>query len=100
MNKKDLAVKIARQMRMTQSEAQKIINALVQEIKDGLEADEEVVFYGFGTFSLKNRKARKARDVIAGKTMTIPARTIVAFKPAKKFADRISRNCEDRGRAY
>lgn len=73
---------------------------LLQEIKDGLVANEEVVFYGFGTFSLKNRKARKARDIHAAKFLTIPARTIVAFKPAKKFADRISRNCEDRGRAY
>lgn len=54
-------------------------------IKDVVYNGQEVTLRGFGTFQVKHRKAKSARNISAGTTIQIPARYVVAFKPSKDF---------------
>lgn len=54
-------------------------------IKDAVYNGQDVTLRGFGTFQVKHRKAKSARNISAGTTIQIPARYVVAFKPSKDF---------------
>jgi DNA-binding protein HU-beta len=57
-------------------------------IKDSLlERKENVYLRGFGSFIIKHRAAKTARNILKNTTMTIAAHDLPSFKPAKSFAD-------------
>lgn len=62
-----------------------VINYTLGVIEDAVYNGNAVTLRGFGTFQTKHRKARTARNISAGKTIQIPARYVVAFKPSKDF---------------
>jgi len=62
-----------------------VITHALGVIKDAIYNGQEVTLRGFGTFQIKHRKAKSARNISAGTTIQIPARYVVAFKPSKDF---------------
>ena len=56
---------------------------------DGLFMDKEVRLVGFGTFSVRKRKARTGRNPQTGDEIRIPASTTVGFKPGKNLKDAV-----------
>lgn len=80
----------------------KVISAVVEmfmdTIKNSLEKGENVYLREFGTFALKKKASKKARNIVkkddgyVTTTITVPAHTIPSFKPAKKFIDRVKKN--------
>lgn len=62
-----------------------VITHALGVIKDAVYNGQEVTLRGFGTFQVKHRKAKSARNISAGTTIQIPARYVVAFKPSKDF---------------
>lgn len=62
-----------------------VINHTLGVIKDAVYNGQDVTLRGFGTFQVKHRKAKSARNISAGTTIQIPARYVVAFKPSKDF---------------
>lgn len=62
--------------------AMKIISTAVAE-------GETVTLRGFGSFELKHRAAKSARNLKTGAAIIIPAHTVPAFKPAKEFVARV-----------
>jgi DNA-binding protein HU-beta len=54
-------------------------------IRQGLLDDGEVRLMGFGTFTVKHRKARTARNPQTGEAVKVPAKNVVHFKPSKDF---------------
>lgn len=62
-----------------------VITHTLGVIKDVVYNGEGVTLRGFGTFQVKHRKAKSARNISAGTTIQIPARYVVAFKPSKDF---------------
>lgn len=67
------------------SDVKTVIEATLGAISSAVVAGEEVTLRGFGTFQVKTRKAKAARDIKKGTTIMIPARKVVAFKPSKEF---------------
>jgi DNA-binding protein HU-beta len=61
-------------------------------IKKSLEEGENVYLRGFGSFIIKKRAEKKARNISQNTTITIPEHNIPAFKPAKVFVEAISNN--------
>jgi len=51
---------------------------------------EEVFLRGFGSFIIKERKEKTARNISKGTSIRIPAHNIPAFKPAKTFLSKVS----------
>ncbi|MDR0574109.1 MAG: integration host factor subunit beta [Tannerella sp.] len=67
-----------------------IITSYMGTIKQSLEEGENVYLRGFGSFILKKRAEKKARNISKNTTITIPEHNIPAFKPAKTFMEAIA----------
>lgn len=71
---------------LTKVSATKAIDAFLGAIGAYAAEGEKVIIHGFGTFEMKTRKAREGRNMRTGETIQIPAKTYLAFKPAKPKA--------------
>jgi DNA-binding protein HU-beta len=70
---------------LTRKEAKSIVDDVFASIAATLRKGDAVRISAFGSFSLRDRKARKGRNLKTGESITIPARKVVRFKPAKAF---------------
>lgn len=98
MNKTQMAKELASRVEdLTQAGAGAIVDALFDPA-DGIIADElatagtdqKVSIGGFGTFEVRERSARTARNPRTGATVHVPARKHPAFKAAKGLKDRVA----------
>lgn len=64
-----------------------MLNGLLDVIQKSLADGDNVQLVGFGTFSVSERASREGRNPATGKTMTIPAKKGVKFKPGKTLSD-------------
>ncbi len=87
MNKSELTKQVADAASMTQAEAGRAVDAVLDTISGELKKGEQVALAGFGTFLAKTRKEREGRNPATGKTMVIPEKTSAAFKPASALKD-------------
>ncbi|HDI82707.1 MAG TPA: HU family DNA-binding protein, partial [candidate division WOR-3 bacterium] len=62
MNKKQLVEHIAKEAGLSKKQAQKAVEAMLGGITKALKKGDKVTFVGFGTFMVRKRKARKARN--------------------------------------
>ena len=85
MNKGELVEHLAASCDMSKTTADQVVNSLLGAISDALAADDKVTLVGFGTFSVSERAAREGRNPQTGKTMQIPAKKNVKFKPGKQL---------------
>ncbi len=79
MNKAELVTEIARRAKLTKSKAQETLNACFESIRTTLKKGQKVQLIGFGTFSVKQRKARMGRNPKTGEQIQIKARRVPAF---------------------
>lgn len=89
MTKIEIIKSIVRQTGVDKEIVTKVVDAYANTIKTSLINGEAVNFRNFGTFHLKHRAAKTARNIAKNTTIIIPAHNIAAFKPAKEFADAI-----------
>lgn len=59
------------------------VKDVLDAIKGIADSGERVVIQGFGTFEVKTRAARKGRNPQTGGEIDIPAKSVLAFRPAK-----------------
>ncbi len=86
MNKGDLVEKIAEQT-STKKEALDLVESIVSAVKGSLSKGQDVAISGFGTFKVKQTKARTGRNPKTGETIQIPAKRKVSFKAAKDLKE-------------
>ena len=89
MTKADIVSEIAKKTGVEKVQIQTIVEAFMEEVKDSLVKEENVYLRGFGSFIIKKRAEKVARNISKNTTITIPAHNIPAFKPAKSFASKI-----------
>ena len=89
MTKADIVSEIAKKTGVEKTQIQTIVEAFMEEVKTSLEKEENVYLRGFGSFIIKKRAEKVARNISKNTTITIPAHNIPAFKPAKSFASKI-----------
>jgi DNA-binding protein HU-beta len=92
MTKAELISQIAKSTGVEKAETLSVITAYMESIKKSLEEGENVYLRGFGSFIIKKRAEKKARNISKNTTITIPEHNIPAFKPAKVFIEAISGN--------
>ena len=68
---------------MSFADAQKIVDLILETIKNRLVQGEKVVISGFGCFRIATRKDRKGVNPRTGDSILIPGRRVVVFKPSK-----------------
>ena len=84
MNKAQLVETVAAKT-STKKEAQEIVETIWNAIKSSLKKEEDVAISGFGTFKVKQTKARMGRNPKTGETIKIPAKKKVAFRVSKEL---------------
>ncbi len=89
MTKADIVSEIAKKTGAEKVQIQTIVEAFMEEVKDSLAKNENVYLRGFGSFIIKTRAEKVARNISKNTTITIPAHNIPAFKPAKTFVAKI-----------
>lgn len=83
MNKTELVRSVAAGSGLSQADAARAVGAVIETITESMQAGEPVVIPGFGSFTVRERAARKGRNPRTGETMTIAARKRVYFNPGK-----------------
>ena len=85
MNKKELVEAVAGSANLTQAEADRALNAVVDSIVKAVAAGDKVAVPGFGTFDKRERAARTGRNPRTGEEITIEASSTPGFKAATQF---------------
>jgi DNA-binding protein HU-beta len=84
MNKNDISKKVHEAHGgLSYVEAQKIVDLILETIKERLTKGEKVLISGFGCFSVMKRKEKKGVNPRTGEPVIIPGRNSVKFKPSK-----------------
>lgn len=91
MTKAEIVNEIAKNTGVERVAVQKVVGQFMEAIKDSLVQDENVYLRGFGSFIVKKRAEKTARNISKNTTIIIPAHNIPAFKPAKSFVGKVSK---------
>ena len=83
MNKRELIDEVSEKVGITKKEIGNIVDAIMEAIKKALSRGEKVTLFGFGTFQLIERKARRGRNPRTGEIIQIPAKRAVKFRAGK-----------------
>lgn len=92
MTKADIVSEIAKSTGVEKVQVQAIVEAFMDSIKTSLTNKNNVYLRGFGSFIVKKRAKKVARNISKNTTITIPEHNIPAFKPAKSFAAKVNLN--------
>ena len=85
MTKAEIVNEVAKATGVEKTTVQAIVESFMESVKGSLSKGEPVYLRGFGSFIIKHRAQKAARNITNKTTMTIPAHDIPAFKPAKVF---------------
>ncbi len=89
MTKADIVSEIAKSTGVERAQVQAIVEAFMESIKNSMTQKNNVYLRGFGSFIIKKRAQKVARNISKNTTITIPEHDIPAFKPAKSFAAKV-----------
>lgn len=91
MTKADLVEKVTASIARTagpmisKKDCARVVDAFLGAIKDSLAAQENIEIRGFGTFKIRQRKTRMARNPRTGDPVEVAARPVPVFKPSKEL---------------
>jgi DNA-binding protein HU-beta len=91
MNKKELIAAAAAEAGLTQKDAERVINAALDNITAALAKGDRVALSGFGIFEVKTREARVGRNPKTKEAINIPAAKVPTFKASKTLKDTIAK---------
>lgn len=92
MTKAEIVTEIAKQTGIEKAAVLNVVEKLMEVIKDSLAHGENVYLRGFGSFTVKKRAAKTARDISKNTTLIVPEHNIPAFKPANAFKKEVAKN--------
>ncbi|MCY9290955.1 HU family DNA-binding protein [Bacillus haynesii] len=89
MNKKELIGAVAEATGQTKKDVELVVDSTFDVITSALKDGEKVKIHGFGNFEIRERAARKGRNIQTGEEIEIPAKKVPAFKAAKALKDSV-----------
>lgn len=90
MNKAELTAAIAKKAELSKKDAEKALSAVTDVIAEALAAGDKVQIVGFGSFEVRNRPARVARNPRTGEQIKIAASKAPVFKAGKGLKDGVN----------
>ena len=90
MNKTEFIAAVAEKAEISKKDSEKALKAFVDVVTEQLKAGDKVQLVGFGTFEVRERKARDGKNPLNGVPMHIPATKVPAFKAGKALKDAIN----------
>ncbi len=91
MTKADLVNEISKNTGIEKIDVQKIVESFMDSIKNSLTKNKNVYLRSFGSFVVKKRAKKKARNLHTKKVIEIPEHFIPAFKPSKTFLNSVKK---------
>ncbi len=85
MTKAEVVAEIANRTGIEKVTVLATVETMMEVIKENMIQGNNVYLRGFGSFIIKTRAQKTARNITKGKSMIVPAHKIPAFKPAKPF---------------
>lgn len=89
MNKTELVDAVASSAELSKAAAAKAVDAVLDSVSETLAKGDKVTLIGFGTFEVRERSARTARNPRTGDPIQIAATKVPAFKAGKKLKDAV-----------
>lgn len=89
MTKADIVNEIAKNTGAEKVMVQTIVEAFMETVSQSLVENNNVYLRGFGSFIIKKRAKKVARNISKNTTITIPEHNIPAFKPSKSFIAKV-----------
>jgi len=87
VNKAQLIEAVTKTLGSSKADAERSVAAVLGSIKKGLNKDKAVQLVGFGSFTVRKRKARMGRNPQTGEKIRIAASKTVGFKPGKALKE-------------
>ena len=89
MTKADIVNEISKSTGIEKTVVLETIEKFMETVKDSLGKGENVYLRGFGSFIVKKRAEKTARNISKNVTIKIPAHNIPSFKPSKEFTAKV-----------
>ena len=90
MTKADIVNEVSKNTGIEKVTVQKAVEAFMETVKDSLTEGRNVYLRGFGSFIVKRRAEKTARNISRNTTIIIPEHFIPSFKPAKTFVAQVN----------
>lgn len=93
MTKADLVEQVAEAIGpgITKKDCALVVDGFLNAVKLAMINGENIEIRGFGTFKVRRRKSRMARNPRTGEPVEVPARAVPVFKPSKHFSGKVAR---------
>ena len=91
MNKTELVAALAAKATITKVDAEKFVNGFAATVEETLAKGDKIQLVGFGTFEVKIRAARTARNPRTGEEIKVAAAKVPAFKAGKALKDIVNK---------
>lgn len=92
MTKADIIDVVSEKVGLGKHEVKIVVETFIEEAKNCLNSGENFYYRGFGSFIVKERAEKTARNISKGVAITIPAYNTPVFKPAKELKESVKNN--------
>lgn len=90
MTKSELVANIAKDTGLTKADTDRVVRSFIENVTKALKKGDDVALVGFGTFSVRKRKARMGKNPQTGEALKIPAAKVAKFKAGKNLKDTVN----------
>ena len=97
MTKADIVNEIAKKTGIEKVTVQRTVEEFMDSVKGSMVAGNNVYLRGFGSFIVKKRAKKTARNISKNTTIIIPEHFIPAFKPSKSFINKVKKSIDAKG---
>ena len=91
LTKAQMVETIAKQNGFPKNQSSKIVEIVLELIKNSLESGDDVLISGFGKFCVKQKKERRGRNPSTGEDMMLAPRKVLTFKCSGKLRDKVNK---------
>ena len=91
MTKAEIVAAVASETGVEKNAVQNVIETFMAVVKNTMKNGENVYLRGFGSFIVKTRSQKTARNISKNTAIIIPEHKIPAFKPAKVFMEQVKK---------
>ena len=95
ITKEDIANFINSEFGLTRKDCNNFVRDIIEEIILGLKKDNIVKIHNFGTFKIRNKKSRLARNPKSKVEVMIPSRNVISFKPSKHILKKLNKTSNE-----
>ncbi len=92
MTKAQIIERVSEQVTtLTKRQAEIVVNAMFNSIRDSLQRGDKTEIRGFGSFRLRSRRMKEGRNPKTGATVSVPAKKVPFFKAGKELKELLNK---------